>query len=174
LFFRLFILPLILYSCKAQTIYPLGTADIVETNYYVKDLNNDHDAIVGVWRWENGNSYFEITLQEFEMSNYPSFSTEYYDSIFGKYIYVENGLTIAEVQFIEGLPNAKLALHFETPTEYKIVIDDVLSDITKVGEFVITNTNTATFRLWNAEGVKLNESNGQDFALPTDLVLTKQ
>ncbi|RZV67592.1 MAG: hypothetical protein EX254_02790, partial [Flavobacteriaceae bacterium] len=76
-----------LYSCKTQTIYGLDSTmeQRVSSNYYVKDLNNDHDAVVGAWKWVGLDGSFEITLQQFEMSNYPSSSTQYYDSIFGKY-----------------------------------------------------------------------------------------
>ena len=92
-----------LYSCKAQTtIYNLGTYDINETeNTYIKDVDNHHDAIVGTWKWEDGTNSFEITLQEFEMQNYPSTSTEYYDRIFGKYKYIQlYSLTFLEIPCI--------------------------------------------------------------------------
>lgn len=75
-------------ACKAPAIYPLGTYNIAESSYYVKDIENHHDDIVGIWRWEEGNNSFEITLQEFEMYQDFFVATQYYDRIFGKYTYM--------------------------------------------------------------------------------------
>ena len=57
-------------SCKAQlTVYNIDTPPedrTVTDNYYYKDIDNHHDAIVGVWKWEEDNTSFEMTLQQFE------------------------------------------------------------------------------------------------------------
>jgi hypothetical protein len=49
----------------------------------------------------------------------------------------------------------------------------IASDTHKVGQFIFTSPTTATMVLRNSEGVKINYGNGQDFALPTNLTLTK-
>ncbi len=161
-------------GCKAQAIYPLGSFNINETSYYVKDLDNHHDLIVGTWRWEDGDTSFEVVLHEFEMFNYPSWNSEYYDIVFGKYTYILDGAIIAQVNTIEPIPNGKLTLHFSNEHLYRVVIKDIVSDLTMVGEFALTSSQTATLKLWNSEGVKINVGNGQDFMLPTNVVLTKQ
>ncbi|PQB05372.1 DUF6705 family protein [Aureitalea marina] len=170
----LLIAALSIISCKAQTIYPLGTHDMVESKYYVKDIDEHHNDIVGTWRWENENSSFEIVLQEFEMFHYPNKSTAYYDVVFGKYTYVENGEVIASVQQIQPIPNSKLTLHFSEELSYKVVIEDVVSETSKVGEFVLVSSNTATMNLWNSNGVKINYGNGLAWALPESVMLIKQ
>lgn len=167
-----------LFACKAQTIYSKGTQpEAMEAdNIYIKDINNDHDLVLGTWKWEDGNSYFEITLQEFEMYHYPDNSTRYYDAIFGKYKYVENGVVIAETTTIETLPNFSVGFNYWTSTLYNVGIKDVVSDKSMVGEFQITATDTATLNLWRSEGIRVNspDNNGIDFSLPMSITLIKQ
>lgn len=168
---------LFFYACKAQTIYGFDVEpeDMNRDNYYVKDINNEHDAIVGTWRWESGNTSFEITLQEFEMYNYPDNSNRYRDAIFGKYKYIENGNVVAETTTIEPLPNFSLGFNYFTSTLYNVVIKDVVSLKSMVGEFEIISENTATLNLSRSEGVKLNHpgNNNIPFSLPTSVTLTK-
>ncbi len=165
-------------SCKAQlTVYNIDTPPenrTVTDNYYYKDIDNHHDAIVGVWRWEDGNTSFEMTLQEFEQYSYPISPNIYLDAVYGKYTYIENGQTIVNITEIETFVNLKLSLGFRSPTEYGVVIGDPTSETNKVGEFILTSPTTATMRLWDSEGVKINYGNGQPWALPTYFELTKQ
>lgn len=168
-----------LFACKAQqTIYAKGTQPeaMDADNIYIKDTNNDHDLIVGTWKWQDGNNSFEITLQEFEMYNYPDNSTRYYDAIFGKYKYIENGVVIAETTTIETYPNTKLVFNYLSSTEYKVGIKDTNSLKSMIGKFEIIDTNTATLNLWRSEGVRVNspDNNGIEFSLPLSLTLTKQ
>lgn len=165
-----------MFNCKAQT-FNLGTPpeNVPLDNYYLKDLENSLDNIVGVWKWVNGNSYFEITLQEFEHYNYPSTTNQYWDAIFGKYKYVENGNVIAEVNDISSFPNFKLTLIFVTPNLYKVIIEDIVSNKGKIGEFTLTSSNTATLELWESGGVRVGDNISLlPFSLPTSVVLTKQ
>jgi hypothetical protein len=170
----LLITTLSIFSCKAQTVYPIGTYDIPGNNYYTKDTNNHHDAIVGIWKWESGNTSFEITLQEFEMYSDPISPTVFTDAIFGKYTYIENGVIIAEVNEIRTLPLFFLSLTFRTPTKYAVVIGDVVSTRSMVGEFILTSATTATLELWHSGGVRFGYEDKPPFALPMSLVLTKQ
>ncbi|WP_283637549.1 DUF6705 family protein [Aquaticitalea lipolytica] len=167
-----------LYNCKAQTVYNFGTPieNIVDyNNSYIKDIDNHHDEIVGVWKWEIGNSFFEITLQEFEHYSYPSTSTQFSDDIFGKYKYVVNGNTIAEVNNINPLPSFNLSLTYNTPIEYSVVIRDIVSGKVKVGKFRLTSSNTANLELWDREGVNIGGNNSIiPFSLPISVTLTKQ
>jgi len=173
---RIFILILLIvsFSCKAQTIYPLGTYDIVEDNYYVKDIENHHDDIVGVWKWEDGDDLFEITLEEFEAYQDFLVPTELQDRIFGKYKYIKDGDLVSEVVDVDTLPDFKLTLIYSSPTSYRVFIRDCVSETGKTGEFILISATTATLRLWNGEGVKVNYGNGLEWALPTDITLVKQ
>lgn len=164
-------------SCRAQlTIYNIDTPPTERTvtdNYYYKDINNHHDAVVGIWRWENGNNSFELTLQEFEQYSDPLSPNIYSDDIYGKYTYIENGQTIVNIQEIGTFTSLKFSLGFVNPTEYNVVIKDPVSDTNKVGTFEITSPTTAVMKLWNSEGVKINYGNGQPWSLPTYFELTK-
>lgn len=174
----LLLITLCVLSCKAQlTVYNIDTPPeqrTVTDNYYYKDIDNHHDAIVGVWSWEEGNNSFEMTLQEFEQYSDPITPNIYSDDIYGKYTYTENGETIIDLTEIQTFVNVKLALGFRSPTEYTVVIKDPISDTNKIGEFILTSPTTATMRLWNSEGVKINYGNGQPWALPTYFELVKQ
>jgi len=162
-------------ACKAQTIYNVGTPieNITESDYYIKDINNHYDDIVGTWLWEDGNSSFEITLQKFEMYSYPSSSTYYADMIFGKYKYIEDGVLISEIVEILPYPNFKVAFNYKNSTKYVVIISDVVSETNRIGEFILTSPTTANLELWINEGVKVNYGNGLDFSLPTSVTLTK-
>ena len=164
-------------SCKSQlTIYNIDTPPeqrTVTDNYYYKDIDNHHDAIVGTWRWQNGDSFFEITLQEFEQYSTSISPNIFIDKIFGKYTYQENGQVIANIESIDTFVDFKLSLSYRTPTEYAVVIRDVISDTGKIGEFILTSSTTATLSLRNSGGVKVNYGNEQEWSLPTSVTLAK-
>jgi len=167
-------------SCKAQmNIYPIGTGiGGIDQNqpYYVKDVNNHHEAIVGVWKWQDGNESFEITIQEFEMYTYaPASYGVYRDMLFGKYKYELDGEIICETTEILPFPSGNLALTYGSPIEYFIQIKDVISLKRRVGEFKLINSTTASWQLWISEGLKVGfPETGIDFLLPTGMFLTKQ
>ena len=133
------------FSCKAQTvIYNMSTVtpeDITTGNFHIKDLDNHHDAIVGIWRWQNGDDSFEITFQEFEMYSYPEGSTRFSDAIFGKYIYTQQGIIIAHVALVETGADFKVALKYITPSEYTIWLKDTVSETAKRGQVYINLAN---------------------------------
>jgi len=89
---------LLTLSCKAQTpIINQSTyhPDQGQDGMYLKDINNILDRFVGTWKWEEGNSSFEIIFVIEEMvHNIPG---KYYsDKIVGKYKYIENGVLITD------------------------------------------------------------------------------
>jgi hypothetical protein len=171
------------YSCKAQTIYPLGTPreQITENNFYIKDTENIHDQVVGVWRWESGNSSFEITLQEFEQNPLYEGSTFYEDDVFGKYKYIENGVLIAEVTEITNLiqNRPKVSVGYESENTFFIQISDIISEKYKQGTFIINDDGTATINLADpigTSGIRTPNDpppNNLEFQLPTNITLTK-
>ena len=167
-----------LMGCKAQTVtYNLTTVaseNITTDNYYIKDIDNHHDAIVGVWKWENGNDSFEMTLQEFEMENYTPSLTQYYDNIYGKYKYIKNGVVITDINTIQKFPNFNVTFSFRSPTEYYILIRDLVSQTSKRGTFVLTSPTTAMVNLEPLPGVKVDYGNGQPWALPNSFTFIKQ
>lgn len=167
------------YSCRAQlTVYDISTEPeqvTVTKNYYYKDINNHNDTFVGTWRWEVGNSSFELVLQEFEMYSDPitSRTNIYIDKLFGKYKYIANGQTVADVQTIGTFAETTVAVCFSTPTVFTIVLRDVVSATYKVGTLTLIAPGTATMELHDSGGIKLNYGNGLPWALPTTLTLTK-
>lgn len=121
-----------------------------------------------------GNSLFEITFQEFEMYHYPSSSTNYYDAIFGKYRYIEYGNLITEIGAIETGASFNVSMSYRSPSEYYILIRDLVSERSKKGIFVLISPTTAVIKLEELSGIRLDYGNGQDDVLPTSMTLTKQ
>ena len=79
-------------SCKAQTVtinQTTYTTDQMQDGMYLKDMDNILDRFAGTWKWQNGNSYFEIIFIKEEMVENTIF---YSDFIVGKYKYIENGV----------------------------------------------------------------------------------
>lgn len=174
---------MVFFGCKAQTIYSLETEPENRTadSYYVKDTNNIHDQIVGVWRWESGNSSFEITLQEFEQNPLYSGSIIYWDDIFGKYKFIEDGSIMAEVTTIANSiqDQPKIYVGYKSANTFHIQITDVISEKYKVGEFILNSNGTATMTLQDpigSSGVRTPNdppTNNLGFQLPTNITLTK-
>ena len=168
---------LAIFGCKAQeVILPLGTnySEILSDNFYMKDIDNYHDAIVGVWRWENGSDSFEITLQEFEMHQIANDPQEKRDSVFGTYVYIINNEIAVSTNEINPPFVIPIGLYYNSPTEFRIIISDVSTGAYKVGEFTLLNDNTATISLRASEGVKIDYVGSENFSLPTDITLIKQ
>ena len=54
-------------SCKAQqfTVSIYGNESIeYNPNYYLKDVDNDFNKFIGVWKYTNGNTSFTIVLDK--------------------------------------------------------------------------------------------------------------
>ena len=103
---------LLCLACKAQyNVVPLdGTeqnTSIINPNLpdYYKDLNNDLDAFVGTWKYQNGNTSFTISLKKVEQAE--TFGNNITDKLIGEYRYVENGIEI--VNSLPGFNNPSLA-----------------------------------------------------------------
>lgn len=142
-------------------------------NKYLKDKNNMFQNVLGTWKWQQGNSYFEITFNK--ITKYHFGDTKLYaDFIVGKYRYVENGVTIADITNNTYNPSNCLAfLTFVSQDEYIIDIKDINSNKKKVGPFILnSNITEATFTLENTHGMKIE--NNINFSLPTQLTLIKQ
>ena len=77
-------------SCKAQNIIvPIGSGDDYElnSNYYLKDVNNEFDKFVGEWKYENGLNTFVIKLKKEEHYQI-SDNSDYEDLLVGEYKYI--------------------------------------------------------------------------------------
>lgn len=166
-------------SCKTQmNVYPIGTgieAIDQDQTYYVKDVDNYHDAIVGIWKWGNTNESFEVVIQEFEMVETAPQWGEYRDYLFGTYKYSQNGTVVSESTVFGLFPTGNLTLMFKDQREYYIQIKDIVSLKSRQGKFKLINANTATWELWISEGLKMNlPQTDIDFTLPTNIFLTKE
>lgn len=167
---------LLAVSCKAQQTISIETPyeTIGHNNFYIKDVNSLYDPFLGMWVWEEGNSYFEVTFEKFEMLNYPPNSTQYRDEIFGKYTYIENGQEIASVSEVLIKPDMVVSLIYQSPTVFNIIINDVSTGAYKVGEFTLLDDNIATMVLRTSEGTKVDYIGSENFSLPTNITLVKQ
>ncbi len=165
-------------SCSAQqTIVDVSNKENWTTNTYLKDTNNHFNDILGTWKWENGNSSFEIVFTKITNYNYEGINMSA-DFILGKYKYIENGIEIANT--LNNTDDTPLdfysTLMFNSPHEYLLIIDDIVSNKVKKGKFVISSSGldtTATYNIQNTEGLKFNHTN-IEFSLPTELTLIKQ
>lgn len=79
-------------SCKAQNIIvPIGSGENLEhnTNFYLKDVNNEFNKYEGTWKYINGST--EIIFKFEKEEHYLSPSNYYRDLLVGEYQYIENG-----------------------------------------------------------------------------------
>ncbi len=85
---------LISFSCKAQqhVVGIYSNEDFkTNSNYYLKDLDNDFDKFLGTWKWEDGNTSLTFTLNK-EIKYQLDATSMYKDMLVGEYRYVENGV----------------------------------------------------------------------------------
>ena len=99
-------------SCKAQNIVGIYSNDNVEynSNYYLKDVDNDFNKFIGTWKYTNGNTSFTIVLDK-EIKNQPLSNSNYQDMLVGEYQYIENGVEKANTLLDMDNPNIKGYLH---------------------------------------------------------------
>jgi hypothetical protein len=162
--------------CKAQqTIVDVSNKIDWTTNTYLKDTNNHFNDVLGTWKWEAGNTFFEITFVKLTQFQYPNINMSA-DFMLGKYKYVLNGSEIANT--LNANDDSPLRFYatliFHSTNKYGIILKDVVSNKVMKGLFILSNSNsTATYSLENTQGMKVYQSN-LDFSLPTSLTLTKQ
>lgn len=163
-------------SCCPLQVYMLETGGNARgKRYYIKDIHNHYKDVIGVWKWEDGDDFFEITLAKFEKSSYPEKSKRYRDKIFGKYKFVKKGKVIAEVKDIKPLPDFVLSLHYAGPTKYRLLIRDIISGKSKQGEMNLVNDTLAKITLKDIGGIRLKKNNkkSKEFTLPIEILLTR-
>ena len=165
------------YSCKAQRVVDVSNAQNwlsgTSLSSYLKDTQNRFDEVIGTWKWEQGNSSFEIEfikITKHQLNN--KLST---DLALGRYKYIENGVTVVDLLNTPINPDDFWAdLIYMNENEYHLILEDTISQKTEEGTFILSNNDTtATFVLKNTRGMKLSATN-LDFSLPTELILTKQ
>jgi len=86
----------IVFSCKAQTIIPIAGGNNplkYKSGTYNKDVDNDLDKFVGIWKFQQGNTSLEIIFKKIVHSYY-SIGGYYEDLLIGEYRYVANGTEI--------------------------------------------------------------------------------
>lgn len=90
-------------NCKSQNIVPIyntpSISDIPKPPYY-KDVDNDFNKFIGVWKWQNGTDSWTIEFKkvvkfETKIKNEVTgqYSYEYHDVLVGEYNYVVNGIS---------------------------------------------------------------------------------
>ena len=128
-------------SCDVQKQYWIGSPNIHGRNYYVKDVLNHHDDIIGIWKWQSKNDSFELTLKEFEYYSDPLQPKHYRDRIYGKYKYIEKGRVKSEVNEIGTFLDFSVAFYFIIPSQYSVIIRDEYSGLSKSADFKILEDN---------------------------------
>ena len=74
-------------SCSAQhTIVDVSNKIDWTTNTYLKDTNNHFEDVLGTWKWEEGNSSFEIEFTKITNYNYEGINMAI-DFILARYKY---------------------------------------------------------------------------------------
>ena len=164
-------------SCSAQhTIVDVSNRINWTNNTYLKDTNNHFEDVLGTWKWEEGNSSFEFEFTKITNYNYEGINMAI-DFILARYKYIKDGVLVADIlNNIYDPLNFKATLVFDNPTEYIFIINDVVSDKTKKGQFKLNSNGLdtiATYSLRNLEGMYVNQSN-IEFSLPTQLTLVKK
>jgi len=165
-------------SCSTKhTIVDVSNKIDWTTNTYLKDTNNHFEDVLGTWKWEEGNSSFEIEFTKITNYNYDGINMAI-DFILGRYKYIEDGVVVADILNNNSYTplDFRATLVFDNPTEYTFIINDVVSDKTKKGQFKLSSNGLdtiATYSLRNLEGMYVNQSN-IEFSLPTQLTLIKQ
>ena len=83
---------LVLISCKAKTIVPLGEPNALafKSGTYNKDVDNDFGKYVGTWKFQQGTTSLIIVLKT-KLNYYYSTKNYYKDILIGEYRYIENG-----------------------------------------------------------------------------------
>ena len=164
-------------SCSTKhTIVDVSNRINWTNNTYLKDTNNHFEDVLGTWKWEEGNSSFEFEFTKITNYNYEGINMAI-DFILARYKYVKDGVLVADIlNNIYDPLNFKATLVFDNPTEYIFIINDVVSDKTKKGQFKLNSNGLdtiATYSLRNLEGMYVNQSN-IEFSLPTQLTLVKK
>lgn len=95
-YLNILILLLVVISCKAQSnIVPIGSGNYIKnnSNYYLKDINNEFDKFEGTWIYTVGNK--EITLRLKKETQYQTSVNGYYqDLLVGEYKYIINNIEV--------------------------------------------------------------------------------
>jgi len=92
-------------GCKARTIIPILDEVGIKNGVYYKDTYNDFDKFVGTWKFQSGNTVFEIKLIK-KIMFYSSSSNNYSDMLVGEYRYVNS----AGIEIINTLANLNFNL----------------------------------------------------------------
>lgn len=90
---------LFLISCKAQTVTPLYPGEVYVPSgmhpfRYHKDIDNDYNAYVGTWKWEDGNSSLTMTFNK--VVHFSDGYGGFWDYLVGEYKYVVNGTILVD------------------------------------------------------------------------------
>ncbi|WP_452232994.1 DUF6705 family protein [Lacinutrix sp. MEBiC02595] len=119
------------FSCKAQkNIVPIFVeegqqVDRTHINNYFKDIDNDFDAYIGRWKWENGTNSLEIIFNK--KINRTDADGDSFDELVGEYKYRENGIVLVNSfpPLLLDVPNEVLNIINE---DNSILSDDITTD----------------------------------------------
>lgn len=172
-----------------EQIVPL--TDLGEINeqenvtYYYKDINGDLNKFLGTWIYQDTNKELIVT---FYFNEHTESGGTYYDEIYAKFKYTENGLIIYDT-LLDISDDAKyhifgasifadslneLSLSYFEPTN--ITYNGAVSPDLNL-EFLPCNTNTLDCSpqlKWDIFWTRNRDSDVWPFKIPSHLTLTKQ
>ncbi|WP_288979870.1 DUF6705 family protein [uncultured Flavobacterium sp.] len=188
---KIMLLVLTFTSCKAQSTYPLSSAQLKhkKNNNYIKDTEHVYDNFAGTWQWTNGTSTFTIKLQKVEYWKAPN-DNYYKDLILGGYRYEENGNVLVDklnfttsftidpatwVDFAEMIGS----ISYPDINELGMIVNDYIKNKSCMAELTLQIGPNGEQQLqWYLHDFETyrDPSLGPkllDFSIPTNVVLTK-
>lgn len=148
--------------------------------YYYKDVNNELDKFLGTWRYENGNTSFEIT---FVKNEYVYGSSDYYDELLAtSFKYINNGAVIFDsINYDPSNTNERFFQggFFTYPDNLNIIeflyIEPEVSPIIKIGNLKLIHNNSGGNEtlIWSV-GFTSNNDGANPFKMPMLMTLIKQ
>ena len=185
----------IIFSCKAQDITLPLTASIdedINKTYYYKDTNGDLNKFLGTWKYTDTDK--ELIMTFFLNLKDETGTGDFYDEIYAKFKYTENGTVIyntlnsnlsIDKKHITGsnfiyesngnsyIANTnKMSLFYDEPTD--IPYTRYVYQALKIEYLPCSGLGCMPQLKWKIYYATPSESDPWPFKLPKDIVLTKQ
>ncbi|WP_299888092.1 DUF6705 family protein [uncultured Lacinutrix sp.] len=161
----------------------LGSFDEDENKYYYyKDLNLDLNKFIGTWKYQDVTKELIVT---FELKTHKESGGDYYDEIYAKFKYTDNGTIIyntlndnseSSEHYILGssisLSGKEISLGYFEPTD--ITYRRSLYQRLELKYLACSSLGCNPQLKWDLHWTKSKDSDVWPFKIPKDLILTKQ
>ena len=178
---------MILKLTAQEQIVPLTQSGFIDeqdnVTYYYKDINHDLDKFLGTWTFQDTNSELIVT---FYFNEHHDLGGAYYDEIYAKFKYTENGVVIYDTLLdnSESIKRQisggsmyddtlnKVTLYYREPTNIPYR-GEWKPDLNL--ELLPCNTLGCTPQLkWDLHWGRASENDPWPFKIPSNMVLDKQ